>query len=360
MPAPAGATHKLTVAVQASQVASPLSDWFTLLCVCDMDLSINTAAQSFVAGLASDLSDLEVCLADGETPTPWRRAEAGLFDQTPGHEKLWLWINAPAIGSSADTEFVLYRGCTSPNGEDDGRGVVSGGTVGFLPCDGVSAPLTEWAGHGEASRTGTPSLSAGRVGSAIDFSGVEVRMEADGAWCLAGNGTVTAWYLVPVAGEGYTVNDLLRSRSLSAAGNGWSFRYYKDEQAEARSRYDDASTCKWRPTQNVWHCVSIVYRLGAGEMGVYEDGALIETRSGAQIVSASEYLRLGSGQCTLDEVLVTTEVWTGDEHLAWYRMTSDPASWCVCGAEEALLTVGLIPPMVRTWARRGPALGMGG
>lgn len=33
----AGATHKLTGAVQAAYVGTDLTDWMALVCVCDMD-----------------------------------------------------------------------------------------------------------------------------------------------------------------------------------------------------------------------------------------------------------------------------------------------------------------------------------
>lgn len=144
---PAGATHYVTATVQAAQVGwSGVQEWpLNLLCICDMDAGINTAAQSFVAGLSADLSDLEVTDAEG-TPVPWRRAEDSLFDQTPGAEKLWLRLNMD-VSSGANTTVLAWRGCTSPTGEASRADVLAPGTLIYLPCDTDAATNGDRAGR---------------------------------------------------------------------------------------------------------------------------------------------------------------------------------------------------------------------
>ena len=48
MAAPAGATHLAKPTVQHGQVPGALSDWQTLLCVCDMGAAINTGGDTVV------------------------------------------------------------------------------------------------------------------------------------------------------------------------------------------------------------------------------------------------------------------------------------------------------------------------
>ncbi len=354
MAAPAGATHVVKPTVQAAQVAwSGTQEWpLNLLCVCDMDEEINTGAQSFVAGLAADLSDLEITDA-ADNPIPWRRAEGGLFSQEPGHEKLWVRVRDDLSGDS-NTEFRAYRGCTAPTGEDDGSGVVGAATSAYYPMEGAGT-LEDWANDLELSRNGYSEIT-GKVGKAQLFDGNDYGRHADDAlFDLAWPITVSLWVKFTT-----TANRIILEKDQN---DGYSVQVW---QGKLHCNFGGSSAA-WLRTASLWnddawHNVVFVAR-GVNNGEVYVDGADDLGNEDPKTPSyASGPFDLG-GRGTnyghigdIDEVmLIDGYGWSADEAATYYNMTSEPASWCVCGTEEALVSIsppiGCVGPAVRLGPR---------
>lgn len=60
-------------------------------------------AASFIDGLASDYSDMQVTLADGETPVPFGVEE---FSQTSGSRQLVVHMGIPSLSASTITDSI--------------------------------------------------------------------------------------------------------------------------------------------------------------------------------------------------------------------------------------------------------------
>lgn len=349
MATPTGATHSLTATVQAAQVPSALSDWFCLLCVCDMGLSINTAGQSFVAGLEADLSDLEVCLADGETPTPWRRAEPALFSQTVGAEKLWLRVKVPAILSSADTVVMAYRGCTAPVGENSGAGVLGAGDVLYLPGHSSGTSVPDLGGALNATRNSAVTDAAGHVGtgqySATLIHGLSV--PAAEALSPGVNLTVSMWLKHPVLNfQPYEY--FFNHKSI---WNGAGFSAYTEGSRRFFWRGGSGTTAVWNLSpaldDGAWHHVVFT---AAGTSGIlYTDGVSRGTKTIIAASAITQALDVGNERGgygmlgTIDGFRFVGRALGPNEVLADYRMTSAPASWCVVEAEDSMAGVGYRP-----------------
>ena len=205
--------ERIELVIPAAVLDDDLTDWQSLACVCDMDLSINADNQAFVAALQADLSDFE--LADAaESPRPWRRV---LYSQTADHEKLWVAFNAASLSDSADNSFYLYRGYSVPIGESDGSNVVSAATVGYWPFEGDFADWTANSYDGTNSGAGATTASNGR--GALEFLTTDFVSVPDAVGnAIASLGTVAVvWDHNGVTSAGHFFD----SRSSSAQG--WDF-----------------------------------------------------------------------------------------------------------------------------------------
>jgi len=358
MAAPAGATHLVRPTVQAAQVAwSGSQEWpLDLLCICDMDLSINTGAQSFVAGLESDLSDLELTDA-ADSPIPWRRAEAGLFSQVAGSEKLWVRVRA-ALSGDANTEFRAYRGCSAPTGEDDGTGIVGATAVSAYPLQEASGNLLDLTAHNnDAARVGSVSQVTAKVGYGQSFGSGNYANVAASTGLPDGTAvTIVAWVKRAT---------LLTWEHIWATGTdsngGYGLRVHRDSSriqlfARVGGSYNDAQFSTGRVPLATWTHVAAA--VSGSTVYYYISGS----PAGSQVLTGAPILSPGNTQSTLgalvfggspgtywgdalDEILVVGETWSAAEVAAHYNMTSAPAAWCVCGAEEAL---GGVVPMIRS------------
>jgi len=142
---PSGATHRLTIHSNPEKVPADMPDDGSSVFAADLviDEALGTnwegGAQSFINGLAADLSDLRVFTADDSTEVAWGLKQ---FSQTSGSRKLVLGLGLPALSASAPTTYRLYRGCTGgPFENREGVVPISDGCIGYWPLE-ESAPGT--------------------------------------------------------------------------------------------------------------------------------------------------------------------------------------------------------------------------
>jgi hypothetical protein len=335
--------------VQAAQVDAALSDWMTLLCFCDMDAGINTDGQSFVAGLQGDLSDLELTLGDEETTVPWRRPDSSLFSQTPGAEKLYVYVRLDSIAADTDTDVVAWRGCTSPVGEDDGTGVVSADTLAMYPMADGSDLTGVYDGieHNMA-------YSAGRVGNAGSFNGHSSSVALDSmatASTLEVTSTTQRTFSVWLRGTG------TREFAFGVSGNERRARLHIPYTADGKVRFfgrrNDRNTVWSLYTADAcndgaWHHVVGVVDAPGDEFSLYVDGVLEDTSAAVYPLTANfplwaddnvtigsrdEFANWWSGD--IDEVEIIDEAWGQAEVSASYTAVHAPADWFVLDGPEA-------------------------
>ena len=344
-------THYVQMTVQSAQVPALLTDWQCLLCVCDVPLGINAIAASFVRNLAADLSDLEVTLADQTTPTPWRLAEALLFDQTVGAERLWLWINAPIVAAAPDTVFYVWRGCSAPTGQNSGADVVCADARVYFPCDAVMGSWEDWTGYGnDGVPAGTLEARTGVVGGS---SGARVDESNYGYVTVAADASLV-----------FTTALTLSCWVLSAGGSAEFVMHGHITQNERYAYYvyliGATNTVRWT-YDRYQHCEAVVPGVGDGNLHhiagtlsgadqrLFVDGQQVRAvTSTFGAIDTCMGLRLfrtgtlgGDSPKNLDEVLLLGRAWAPAEVLAYYRMTNDPASWAVSGPETAVAAIVL-------------------
>ncbi len=127
-------------------------------------------AASFIDGLASDYSDMQVTLADGETPVAFGVEE---LVQIPGSRQLVVHLGIRSLSASVGTELLLWRGVGGGSYEDR-SGVYSpdDGHLWYWPMNETSGDLADWTGNeyvGE--RQGDVIATQGVTGIGQSFEG---------------------------------------------------------------------------------------------------------------------------------------------------------------------------------------------
>ena len=365
MGVPTGAVAMIRPTVQASKVAwTGSQEWpLNLLAVCDMTTvpAINPDAASFVAALDANLADLRMTNV-ADTLIPWRRAENALFSQTPGAEKLYVRVKADLSGD-ANTEYRGYRGSSGAGGEDTGANVVGANTTIFSPMADVE-PVTNWAGANLTTRSSDPSGATGYLGNAVYLDGNDT--------LSAGTHATASGFTFAVMVNATTIyrHQILSQWGLTGAGNAsWWFggydRQIRYEVYDGTTGYN-ANTGDWRDYDGEWHLVVGTYHPTAG-IEWWMDGVSMASNASARAQTSTIYaLTIGAEARnlalphtgTLDELLFCVgNAWGAEEAVSYANMTLAPATWCVCGAEEALAT-GRSRPFSQM--RCGPRLVIGG
>jgi len=357
----AGATHKLTGAVQAAYVGTDLTDWMALVCVCDMVAGINQDGQSFVAGLAADLSDLEVTLAD-ETPVPWRRYEAGLFSQAEGAERLWLYAQVPAVAAAANTPLVAWRGCTAPAGEAARSAVTPPNTVLFYQHEeGAGNNVYDWGPEGNNGLHWYGSEWRNDVhpipGKLTSRSTIHSLRVGDGLFSPPFTVIAVAQLSVSLPNTRYVIGSNADYRcyaQVDAADTTWG---RLDGQADF-GHHGPLAT-------GAWHSWGLTVD-GSSVGRFLVDGTLRGTRAG--LVGAGPVNNFSFGGYRYDRDswklpyannIVLSQPWPDDWVASYHAQHLAPADWFVLdGPEEAV--GGVWRPRPWTQQRLGPRLVIGG
>lgn len=339
---PTGATHYITCTIQSSQVDTTLSDWMTLIVVCDMDLNINTNAQSFVAGLESDLSDLEITDSN-DNPIPWKRADSSTFSQTIGSEKLWIYVNLSVISQVTDTEVKLYRGCTSPTGEDDGTNVVRSDMSVFWDMDGDGTDtITDLV----AGYTATPSSSIagadGVVGNSRFWPGEGPYFSTNGSFTLPVGGEITLMARFKSSGGGWYRDWIIGGRAgTPIIGLRLSPDAVEYIRANNGSGVISALDTDVDIRDEDWH--DVVFTYDGSILHWYIDGEFSNSVSGTLTQGINVGMNIGMvggelfGPGYIDEIMVSDTVWSSDEISTYYTMVYTPSAWSISSEEDLTL-----------------------
>ena len=180
----------LTVTRQSSAVPHTVTDFAEDLVICDVPNDINAEAASFVRGLKSDYSDLRVFESDGETAVAFGVKR---FDQTEDAEVLRIAVHSDTVSSTADSSWVLLRGClphpSNPTWEDKAS-VVSADCEGYWPMEGTE----DWSPNGNDGTNTNGTSAAGQVAKSTRFSGNGwFDCGTDASLRISGDLTVLAW-----------------------------------------------------------------------------------------------------------------------------------------------------------------------
>jgi hypothetical protein len=295
--------------------------------VIDEALSINFegGAASFIDGLAADLSDLRVFNADGSVELAWGKKQ---FSQVSGNRKLVLGLGVPstaALSASADTTYWLYRGCTGGPFESK-AGVVptADGWVRYWPLEEASGTAYDWttnAGHLTPSGGATQG-SAGAVGKAVEFDGVNGKLSCAGQ--STGSTFSIGMWIKPQAGDGYatllTMGDSRGIYFLSAVRK-VDFVGYSETTSSAL-------------TYGVWAHVVVV--MTPSGVSIYKNGVLDASSSDSRAFTADSLGDNVGGETykgMMDEVLWSNVARSAKWWLAYYNMTSDNAMFWTVGDE---------------------------
>ncbi|NLJ35758.1 MAG: LamG domain-containing protein [candidate division WS1 bacterium] len=126
-------------------------------------------AASFIDGLASDYSDMQVTLADGETPVPFGVEE---FSQTSGSRQLVVHLGIPSLSASVGTELLLWRGVGGgPYESRSGVYSPDDGHLWYWPMNEASGDLADWTGNEYTGTRNGHVAATGVIGVGQEFNG---------------------------------------------------------------------------------------------------------------------------------------------------------------------------------------------
>jgi|GEM_PF-5686091 len=349
MARPVGATHQLVGSVQTAL------DGLDLLCIADV-ANGQTDGQSFVAGLRADLADLEVTLADGITPVPWRLPDESCFSQTSGAEKLLLICKIP----TADVK--VWRGCQQPLGPSAGPGVLPSTARTYAPLGEETGAMADWKGNHPLTR----------------YNSLLARTDGILSYGQACNGTDFAYnaaFTTPAA-TNLTCSFWVRPSTLNYqrwfSRGGWSrLPAFTLEPSKSRIHwgYYWHVYSPWLPTVGEWTHMAYTLTIDPGGNHVenlYVDGVFKATATTTSDLSGPMPMTLGNDMWDtprpdeillgdIDEFLWLDEAWDATQIGQYYQMVSAPEAWTTWdGPEESLgaePAVGVYRPWLMTGGR---------
>ncbi|HCA47229.1 MAG TPA: hypothetical protein DEP45_07655 [Armatimonadetes bacterium] len=343
MARPVRATHQLVGSVQTAL------DGLDLLCIADV-ANGQTDGQSFVAGLRADLADLEVTLADGITPVPWRLPDESCFSQTSGAEKLLVLCKLP------ESDVIAWRGCTAPTGQDAGAGVVSTATRFYLPLDTLA--FDDWTGSWDFYDPGGGAsiVANGVLGNAMNCN-ASGGAAHDATTCTSAF-TMNLWYRFDNTATFHRImSRAVWSRMPAITYNGtrggrWSI-------GTTGSTWDES--VYWIPPVGQWVMLTLVY--AGGMVNWYTNGSLRHSMAATYPEDAQAtifgghtwggYTEYPTG--AVDEVLWLDDAWGATQIAQYYSMLTAPQAWTTWdGPEESLgaePAVGVYRPWLMTGGR---------
>lgn len=180
-------TRRIPITVPAGRTAAPLTDFPLLVAISNADLAANAQA---------DGSDIRFTAADGSTPLAH---EIEAFDAGTG--ALDAWVRIPTLASASSTTIYLYYGASDAPAQDDVRQTwstdfesawhLARNPAGTAP----QADDSTVRNHDGLSRGSMAAgdLVAGLVGDAVDFDGVDDRLETDPFDVSTGGLTLSGW-----------------------------------------------------------------------------------------------------------------------------------------------------------------------
>ncbi len=181
-------TRRFPITVPAGRVGADLTDFPLLVSVSVADLGANAQA---------DGSDIRFTAADGVTPLPHQ-----VETWNPATGTLEAWVNVPTVASGSDTTVFAYYGAPDAPAQADIRATWPSliQAVWHLNRDpSGTAPQADDSSvqNRDGLSAGTMTSGdqvAGLVGKAVDFDGVDDRIETD-PFDIAGSAqlTLSSW-----------------------------------------------------------------------------------------------------------------------------------------------------------------------
>ncbi len=324
-------SHRIPVAVQASQVDQDLLDFPVYVELTNSQLGTEAAA---------DGADIRFTEDDGTTPIPHE-----LESWDPGTGTIKAWIRMPVVSSSVNTTVYLYFGAAdSPDRQSAVDVWRHSSGVWHLDRDpgGVAPQIDDVsiAQHDGLSTGGMApaDLVAGRTGQGADLDGVDDRFVVE-PFDVAGK-TITAsgWVKLDsisgdqlIVGKAASASD--RILTLGTSGS----------QAELELRTESTTHTVNGGTivAGTWHHIAGTWN--GTTLSLYVDGVSVATAAASGVLDADGTMPvtlggLDSGERPLDGVLDEVRVETVTRHVEWLlasvRNQSNPATFLQAGAVE--------------------------
>ena len=284
-------------------------------------------AASFIDGLASDYSDMQVTLADGETPVPFGVEE---FSQLYGSRKIVAHMGIPSLSASTITELLLWRGI--PGGPHEDRNGVyanSDGYCGVWPLNeqNIGAPggtgtdvYADWTGNTSPGKDYVSNMGKdGVIGKGQQFSGktsggtdrivVPYSSNLDTPNAI----TISLWVYPLSDGDGASVIECITGRD-SINKKGWMIfqggRSYDELRVMMYYAPEIGSWMDFRITDvfsmNIWTHVAITYKyvgMGTSIVATYVNGQQVFYRNdrNGPLTSYNNDLWIGAREYTGSE-----------------------------------------------------------
>lgn len=376
-------THYVTIASNPASVAAPMPDGgvtsFAADLVIDEVAGVNWegGAASFVSGLQAGAVDLQVTLADGETPVPFAIKQ---FSQTVGARKLIIGMGLPALASDSPTQYQLWRGV--PGGPYENRlGVAPQDQyVGYWPFEsatGTSQVTPDWTGRYNARLVnGATVKTGGVVGNELNmdvtdnnYTVLQPYSAEAHAW-IDGDFSISYWMECRIlTGNGdsggiisnYTIANRYRFVSTGCTGR----VNNPPTHIECRMRYqghDSVTAAVTTPIAATRFHGTMVCHRSAGKLYNYINGVLARSNTGlpqtgtAVTGDAFEIFHHLGGRFArgfVDEVQVHNRPRSADWIATYYAMTHSNNTFWTVGPER--VPVDFVPRQI-VWARFGPKL----
>ena len=327
--------YRFTVTVDPAQVSTDLTD-FSLLITGD------NVAPEFWSHVKADGSDIVVTAGDGTT-----RLDRDLIElDTPG-QRMVLRARVPLLSSTSDTVLCIYYGNASASEVNDHATYGSALEV-YLPLhedpSGPAAQMQDrtdggWDGTSTGSMSST-DVVAGKVGDALEFDGVDDRVETAVVNHGIGTGDFTflAW-VQRLSDTGQPYQGTMSNGDYSPA------MYVEQNGSDTWGGYwGNAKDAGASVADGSWYLLCM--RRDSGTISFLKDGQLEALSYPVGTSMPDDILRLGSssatsanhGHQTIDEARVYSRALSDDELTTIYNNESDPSAFCSTGSQSSAVT----------------------
>ncbi|USN88639.1 MAG: DUF2341 domain-containing protein [Candidatus Nomurabacteria bacterium] len=323
-------TDQVVITLQSSVIPGDLSNY-------PVYVDLSTLGSSFWSGVQSDGRDIRVTTDNG-TKLPIDLVEIDASAQTGE-----LHFLASSISSNNDTSFYIHFGnpAATAYAADDTYGANAVWTdyeAVYHFNEDPTVQITDMTGNGRNlyATVGTPATTTGLIGTALDTTASNVRLENVGWTWQAGDDLVSSGLYFM---SGNDTGALWQFGTGNGADNGTylSFMPWYNTATRGYNRFGVTSGSDYDFARNstIWHHFTTNGRATAGEsIDIYEDNLLQDsvTQLGSSENPTNTGLRIGAYQSTtymdidVDELRFSTDPRSIDWIDVEYRNFTDPTS----------------------------------
>ena len=342
-------TYRKKITLDKSKVSgtSNLSNFPVLISRTDLDFrhtSFGGNVASSSAGVTGGGGDFVFTSSDGTT-----KLDHEIEKYASSSGELWAWVEVPTLSVSADTVLYLYYGGPSTGATNQNKtGVWDTNYVAVwhlkedpgATCSGTqeACDSTSNNNHLDALNMEAGDTRAGKIGRAIDFDGVDEKLQKAVVSTAISNVTLQAWVFSEAAPGGRS--DIIYNGNTAADGYCISVSDGACGTGEELNVLNANVTCDavnstTNLSRNSWKFVTATRDTTTWRL--YLDGVLIHSGDSAPFTPTGN-TDINNGQRidgSIDEVRVSNSVRSADWIKTEYNNQNSPRTFAAFGGQDS-------------------------